>query len=119
MSRDDEQFIQQARAALDRDAAEVSPHVAERLRQARHAAIAAPYRRATPMWMPALSTAMLLLLAVTIAWFAQLPQGGDPVALPQQQVAGDFEMLVHGEDLELFADLDFYLWLEQQGKHAG
>jgi hypothetical protein len=117
MNRDEQSFIEQARTALDNSSEQVSPHVAARLRQARHAAIAAPYRRATPMWMPALSTAMLILV-IAVAWFAGLPRVESPVQLQTQQLASDFEMLVHGEDLELFADMDFYLWLEQRGEHA-
>lgn len=118
MNRDEQQFIDQARTALDSGSERVSPHVAARLRQARHAAIVAPYSRAIPMWMPALSTAMLVLV-IAVAWFAGLPQMEGPAPLPVQQAATDFEILVHGEDLELFADMDFYLWLEQRGEHAG
>jgi len=118
MNSDEQRFIEQVRTSLDNSAEEVSPDVAARLRQARHAAIVVPYRRATPMWMPALSTAMLVLV-IAVAWFAGLPRVETPVQLQTQQVASDFEMLVHGEDLELFADMDFYLWLEQRSKHAG
>lgn len=117
MNRDEQSFIEQARTALDNSSEQVSPHVAARLRQARHAAIAAPYRRATPMWMPALSTASLVLL-IAVAWFVNTPPMETPAPLPVQQAAADFEMLVHGEELDLFADMDFYLWLEQRGEHA-
>lgn len=118
MNRDDQQFIEQARTALGSRSERVSSHASARLRQARHAAVAAPYRRTTPMWMPALSTAMLVLV-IAVAWFVGTPQVGEPTSLPVQQAAGDFEMLVNGEDLELFADMDFYLWLEQRSEHAG
>jgi hypothetical protein len=118
MNRDEQQFIDQARAALDMRSDQVSPHIAARLRQARHTAIASPYRRTTSTWVPALSTAMLVLV-IAMAWFAGVPHVDAPTSLPVQQAAGDFEMLVHGEDLELFADMDFYLWLEQRSEHAG
>ena len=118
MSRDEDQFVQQVRAALDQVEADVPPHVAARLRQARHKAVAAPYHRVTPSWIPAWSSAMLLVLAIGVAWFAHLSQIDAPAPLPTQQAATDFEILVHGEDLQLFADLDFYLWLEKQNGHT-
>ncbi len=115
MSRDEQQFIEQARAALDER--EVPSHIATRLRKARHGAIAARYRY-TPTWFPALGSAVLVLV-IGLIWFGGLPQTDGTVAPPVQQVATDFEMLVHGEELEMFADLDFYLWLEQRADHAG
>lgn len=118
MNRDDERFIKQARASLDRGEADISVHAATRLRQARHAAIASRYHRATPVWLPALSVAMLLLV-VAVSWFVGISRLEAPAVLPPQQAAADFEMLVHGEDLELFTNLDFYLWLEQRDGHAG
>ena len=118
MSRDEEQFVRQARATLEQVEADVPPHVAARLRQARQKAVAAPWRRTTPSWIPAWSSVMLLVLAIGVAWFAHLSQMEAPAPLPTQQAATDFEMLVHGEDLQLFADLDFYLWLEKQNGHS-
>ena len=118
MNRDDEKLIEQVRASLDRSEADISMHAATRLRQARHAAIASRYHRTTPVWMPAIAAAMLVLVA-GLAWFTGVSRVEGLTPLPAQQAAADFEMLVHGEDLELFADLDFYLWLEQRDGHAG
>ncbi len=117
MNRDEQSFIEQARTALDNSSEQVSAHVAARLRQARHAAIAAPYRRTTPVWIPTLSSAMMVLF-IAVVWFVGAPQMETPAPLPVQQATADFEMLVHGEELDLFADMDFYLWLEQRGEHA-
>lgn len=118
MNRDEQSFIEQARTALDISSEQVSPQVAARLRQARHSAIAARYRYTTATWFPALGSAVMVLV-VGLIWFGGLFQTTGTVAPPVQQVATDFEMLVHGEELEMFADLDFYLWLEQRTDHAG
>ena len=117
MNRDEEQFIERVRTSLDQVEADIPPHVAARLRHARHSAIVSRHRYTIPIWMPAMSAAMLVLV-VAVAWFSGLPQMDDPMPLSAQQTTADFEMLVHGEDLELFADLDFYLWLEKQNGHT-
>jgi hypothetical protein len=68
-----------------------------------------------------MATAMVIALAVVLNW---LPQQGEPpgVRLAQpglDQMAGDLEMLSRDEPLELYRDLEFYYWLEQEGAHAG
>ncbi len=117
MNRDEERFIEQARASLEQGEADIPSRIAVRLRQVRHTAIVSRHRRVTPLWVPAMAAVMLVLF-VGIAWYTGMSRVVEPVPLPVQQ-ANDFEMLVYGEDLKLFADLDFYLWLEQRSDHAG
>jgi len=118
MSRDEEQFIGRVRASLDAGMEQTPPHIAARLSAARHAALASRKHRQQPLWLPASALAAVLLLAVSVAWFAGLPQEITAPVLAQQQ-ASDFELLVQGDDLELYTDLDFYLWLDKRNSNAG
>jgi len=108
------------RRALDEKAEGLDAATLSRLRQARERALArrpgSPGRLAWPgggaaRWAGALAGVALLLVAGWTVW----RQAAGP-ALP---VAGDdLEVLASAEDLSLYQELDFYLWLERERKSA-
>lgn len=104
------------RQALDQRVEALDAATRTRLRHGRQAALAAarPERRfpgAAPLLAGGL--ALALLLVGVLAWRAwQTP--------PVPPALEDLEMLASGEELDLYRDLDFYLWLEQEvGPEAG
>jgi len=122
MSDDEQDFLKRVRHSLDARSQQLSPSLEGRLRAARRHAFS-PSRRAVSrrLWLPAMATAALVVIAVTLSWSP--PHSGKPeLSLAQSTLgnaAGDFEMLTQGAPLELYQDLEFYYWLEQEGTHAG
>lgn len=99
------------RTAVQRAADELDMATRSRLNQARQRALAqldAPAWWRTSVWLPAGSVTALALLAALLWW----QPAYTPETMPLQ--AQDMEILLSGEDLELYADLDFYLWLEAE-----
>lgn len=83
-----------------------------KLNQARQAALAElerPAWLALPRWLP---VGGALAAAVTVALLMR--QGPLPGEIPGQAPAEDIEILLSGEDLELYEDLEFYAWIEMQ-----
>jgi hypothetical protein len=106
---------QQITSLLDQRAEELDGQTLSRLRQARSRAL----EQGPPIWkrFPRASdwvltggfaTATVALLAVTL-WF----DGAGEEMIPPVS-AGDLEILASGEDLELYDQLEFYRWLEEQ-----
>ena len=116
---DEERWVERAREALDREAEGLDAATRSRLTRARSAAVEAAGRPARPRWLlaPALATA---LAVVAVAGFWNRP--GEPAGAPEDtiptvagdQLVADLEILSADEDLELLADLEFYLWLESE-----
>lgn len=122
MSDEQRDFVDKVRATLDARSERLSPSHQGRLRAARRTALAAP-RRATAhrLWLPALATAALVVVVVTMAWVSR-PVMEQELSLAQTSrapAAGDFEMLTQDMPLELYQDLEFYYWLEQGEANAG
>lgn len=122
MSNGEQQFIDRARASLEQRLEQTPAHVASRLSAARHHALDSRRRSKRPMWIPAMATAALVAVMVGGTWFGRTPVSDSPIDVTAvaalEQSTADFEMLAGGEDLALYADMDFYLWLEQQGVEA-
>ncbi len=113
MHDDDRQLIEQVRATLDEGVANLDGATRSRLAQARSRALA-PRRRMRLWWLPAGGAVFASVLAAVL-WL------GQPVPLPGNGFNGatDFELLTSTDSLELYQDLDFYHWLEEEGMHAG
>lgn len=98
------------RQALDERAESLDAATRSRLRRAREEALASarpgrPFPAPAPLLAGGL--ALALLLVGVLAWRAwQAP--------PAPPAMEDLELLASGEELELYRDLDFYLWLEQE-----
>jgi hypothetical protein len=95
-------------------------HTRSRLSRARAAAVAAAgERRRIPWLTPAgFLPARLLaaggvaaaLIAVALVW--QIPEA--PVATATPVVINDLDLLLEGENLDFFEELEFYAWLLEQ-----
>lgn len=88
------------------------------LAQARARAVEAAARRRSAVWTtPArllpIGAAAAAVLAVTLLW--QGPELGPAPAAPVESVVlNDLDLLLEGENLDLFEDLEFYAWLLEQ-----
>ena len=119
MSADDNVFVARARASLEQRLEQTPTHIRSRLNAARHRALDSHQRDTRPAWLPALATAALVVLAVSGVWFSRTPEPATPAAVRLAQPAGDFEMLMQGDDLTLYDNIDFYRWLDKRGMNAG
>lgn len=118
MTDGEAQFIDKARASLELRLEQTPAHVSSRLSAARHRALDSRRRR-QQAWLPAMATAALVVAVVSGVWLGYTPEPEGMVIAGLTQHAADFEMLTAGDDLALYADMDFYLWLDQRGLDAG
>lgn len=118
MSGGDAEFLDRAKQSLDQRLGQTSAHVASRLSAARNQAVDSR-RRPRPVWLPAMATAALVAVVVGIGLFEHTPEPVPVNVAGLEQSATDFELLTAGDELELYAEMDFYLWLEQRGVDAG
>lgn len=108
----DDRAARLARARLEQSLEELDPITVERLAASRRRALAQaarprPQRR---RWAPAAGLAVAASLAVLALLVARDPQ--IPAAAPVDAL----ELLAAEEPLELYQELEFYLWLEQQSR---
>src|SRR5262245_52383454 len=106
----DEAFVRRVKAVLDEGNAKLDARVRSRLTQARYAALAQADTR--PMlwwrqWAPAAGVAAAAALAVLI-W----PGARQQHEQPPDEALNDLEIVLDGENLDLFEDLDFYEWVD-------
>ena len=100
----DERKLQDlARYALEQDAAALDDGITTQLRAARLSALAALRSRRRLESVAGWGLAAGVVLAMN-AWWWQSPSGAD-VSVE------DFDMLVSGEYIELYDDMDFYDWM--------
>ncbi|MDY6981105.1 MAG: DUF3619 family protein [Pseudomonadota bacterium] len=115
MNDRERQFVERARASLDERAVHLEPHLASRLRAARHRALEMRQPRTHYGWMSAAATALVMVMAVGIWFTHDVGQQADSVAeLPHAANPADLAMLARVDDPQVFQDLDFYRWLAQQ-----
>ncbi|MFO7594317.1 MAG: hypothetical protein R6X15_09780 [Pseudomonadota bacterium] len=121
MSNGENEFIEKARLNLEQRLERTPAHVSSRLHAARRRALDSR-RRKQPLWLPAMATAALVAVIGAGVWFGYSAQQTAPVpklaAVEEVPHVNDFEMLARDDDLELYEDLDFYLWLERQEPDA-
>ncbi len=101
-------FIQKIKQTLDQQAIDSSTR--QQLAQARETALAGKqtfWRINTAL--PAIVMASLVAVALLITL-----QISDPAPALQPDSIETFEILTSRDDLELYENLDFYLWLDQQ-----
>jgi hypothetical protein len=123
MTDGDSQFVDKVRASLDQRLEHTSVDVASRLRAARLLALDSREGRKRQAWLPAMATATLAAVVVITVWFGQRPvseRAPQPMVVAGlEQTADDFDMLTGNDDLALYAEMDFYLWLDKRGLDAG
>ncbi len=107
------------RRALDERAAGLDAATLSRLRQAREQALAGGAGRGWWQrwpaggglrWASAVAAGLLLVVGLVV-WQQAGRQGLDGAV-------DDLEVLASSDDLKLYQDLDFYLWLEREGLSA-
>lgn len=102
-------FAAKAKGVFDDSVERLDGAALSRLNQGRHAAleglanaeVSAQWRR----WVPAGGVAAVALVSVL------LMQGPEVETLPGE--ISDFEILMEGESLEMYQDLEFYSWLDE------
>ncbi|MGH8121195.1 MAG: hypothetical protein ACREPT_00300 [Rudaea sp.] len=125
-SFDQAAWIAQARQLLDESARDLDANTASRLNRARQTALALRGRRSLRLWLlPAgLTSACALLLAVAI-WQPHHPASSAVVAPNMRDSsaqttgavsAADADAAPAEDTLEFYQNLEFYAWLDAQGK---
>lgn len=104
-----------ARELFEESVAGLDGHTRSRLSRARAAAVAAAgERRAvswlTPPWLLPAGGVAVALIAIALIW--QVPES--PVASETPVVLNDLDLLLEGENLDFFEELEFYAWLLEQ-----
>ena len=111
-TRDDDRLAAGVKQALDRTIDRMPSEDRLALARARAAAVAAAAadtdRGGGFAWRPAAGLALAASLVLTAVLVLRTP----PEAVPGADADKDFEMLVSGEEIQLYEDLDFYLWLD-------
>ena len=103
---DERAFHDNVRRLLDEDLATLDETTRRRLAAARrHAASRAGRRRPTPVWALAAGVA-----AAALALALLLPRGPGGNEMPLE----DLDILVSGDDIEFYEELEFYEWLSTQ-----
>ena len=81
------------------------------LRAARHAALDSTEAARPRTWIPATAIGLALVLVAS----ALLLRGIDDVQMPAM-AADDLAVIASEDELELFEELEFYLWYEQENQ---
>ncbi len=118
---EDKQFIDRINRELDGQVEGLSPAALGRLRAARREALDGASRTAAHRhWLPAVAASFFVVLATTAIWY-EVGRGPDESleSLLQTATVTDQQLLGEGDDIELYRDLEFYFWLEQEQQHAG
>ena len=105
----DDTFVRQVKTVLDEGNAKLDARVRSRLTQARYAALAQAGDRPgfwLRQWAPAAGVAAAAVLAV-LMW-----PGARQHEQPPDEALNDLEIVLDGENLDLFEDLDFYEWVD-------
>jgi hypothetical protein len=118
---DKSEWIAQARRLLDESADGLDAAALSRLNRARQAALEPRLRRARQPWLLpaglAGACAMLLVVAIWAPHHAAPVAGeGTRVAASNTTSAETNDALGGDDSLEFYQDLEFYAWLDAQGK---
>ena len=115
-------FLKRACASLDERSERLQPHMASRLRAARNQAMESQQRHIYRGWMPAMASAFAVIMAVGL-WFGNvnnqdIPQDNSIAQMSYEKRPADLEILAVANGLELFQELEFYNWLEQEDRRT-
>jgi len=103
---------ERVRARLEQGAGQLNVYTVQRLAQARAAALngARAPRRSRPWLLPALGAAVAAALVASVT----LQVMHKPDAGVAEFASLDLELLTAHEDLDLYQDLEFYAWLDDE-----
>lgn len=108
----EKKFRKDAQAYFAASVERIDAATLSKLNQARQVALAEVSARSQTrkwrQWMPAAGIAAAAAIAVLML------QGPGNTTLPDasEALADDFEILLGGDDLDMFEDLEFYSWIE-------
>ena len=105
----EQQFIEQTKAALERQTEALDYITVQRLGAARRRALATPDRRPWLMPVQAFTAASVMALAVGLWWTGPASQNGNG-SLP---AVADIALLASADGVEFYDDLEFYVWLAE------
>ncbi len=117
----EQEMLVRVKAALERKAEMLDPDTCERLRVARNRALAEAGSgsgwRSAPLvdtwWRAGFGYALASLAVVVVAGWLWL----SPARGPQEiGMLADLELLTAAEEPEFYAQLDFYLWLDDEAE---
>jgi hypothetical protein len=113
---DSDDFAAQAKDAFDDSVERLDAATLSQLNQGRHAALeqlaSGSSKAAWVRWAPAGGVAAAALITVIVM------RGPEIESMPAE-VVSDFEILLEGESLEMFEDLEFYSWMDDAELDAG
>ena len=112
---DDRAFVDRSRQLFDDSVQALDGETRSRLTTARHEALAAAAGRRTRLaaWIPASGVATAGVVALLI--FSGHPTTED---IDGASSAGDVEILLMEDNLEMLEELDFYSWMDLAGDDA-
>jgi hypothetical protein len=112
----DDDFAAQAKGAFDDSVERLDAAALSQLNQGRHAAIeqlaSGNAKTAWMRWAPAggvVAAALITMIVMRTPEIESIPV----------EVVSDFEILLQGESLEMFEDLEFYSWMDDAELDAG
>ena len=105
----DQEFQQSLKKTLDRQT--VDSETRETLRAARARVLGESTTTRGSRWIPATVGACLALAIVALVLY----RGVDDNQLPQM-AADDLTVIAGEDELELFEELEFYLWFDEEAK---
>ena len=113
---DNDDFAARAKGAFDDSVERLDAAALSRLNQGRHAAIeqlaSGNSKTAWMRWAPAGGVAAAALITMIVMRAPEIE------SIPVE-VVSDFEILLQGESLEMFEDLEFYSWMDDAELDAG
>lgn len=117
----EKQFVDRVKRELDGQVAMQSTPLLGRLRAARRTALAGRGgAHAHRFLWPGLVSALFLAVAISTIWFPALERPEMALeSMLQAATATDLQILNEMDEMELYRDLEFYYWLEQEQANAG
>jgi len=109
-------FLHKVRARLDEESDHLDAATLSKLNQARQAALSQlnpQTLRKRKSWMPATGLVAAILLTSVFLFRTE------EIITASDQGIDDIEIIAASDDLELYEQLDFYIWIAEDGKHAG
>jgi hypothetical protein len=103
----DRQLQNDIKQAFDRQA--LDPGTSKALKTARMAALEQETRGAIPRWIPATALSCLLVIMIGIL----VSRSDNPAELPQM-TADELAVIASEDELELFEELEFYIWYDEE-----
>ncbi len=107
----EEAFVAKVKDQLDQSVEKLDPEVLARLRNARYEALHSQPQRAPWLWpVSGLATACSAIL-VALLWWGSPPEQAPPETA---QIIEEVEVLLAADPLDLYEDIEFYVWLAEQ-----